>query len=368
MSGGRHIVLAAGGTGGHMVPADALAGVLLRRGHRVSLLSDARGLRFPGLFDGVAREEIPAATPGGWNPVGWLRALGAIGRGRRAAARHLRAHAAGAVVGFGGYPALPSLLAALGARLPSILHEQNAVLGRVNRLLAGRVSAIALSYAETARLEPAARARAVVVGNPVRAAVLAAREVPFRPPSPAEPFRLLVVGGSQGARILSRVVPEAVGRLPAAERQRLHVVQQCREEDLAEVRAAYAAAGVAAECAAYMTDLPERLAAAHLVVARSGASTMAELGVIGRPAILVPFQAATDDHQAANAAPFVAAGAGMMLREAEFRPEALAVRLSGFMASPEALAAAAAAARGVGVPDAADRLADLVEERMERAA
>jgi UDP-N-acetylglucosamine--N-acetylmuramyl-(pentapeptide) pyrophosphoryl-undecaprenol N-acetylglucosamine transferase len=368
MSAGQHVVLAAGGTGGHMVPADALAAVLLRRGHQVSLLSDARGLRFPGLFEGVTRQEIAAASPGGINPLAWLRALRTILRGRAEAKAHLKSGAAAALVGFGGYPALPSLLAAASARVPSILHEQNAVLGRVNRLLSGRVSAIALSYAETARLDAAARARAVLTGNPVRPAVLAAREQPFAIPRPSEPFRLLVVGGSQGARILSQVVPEAIARLPDPQRRRLHVVQQCRDEDLAAVKRAFADAGVVAECAAYMTDMPERMRAAHLVIARSGASTMAELGVIGRPAVLVPFAAATDDHQAANAGPFVAAGAGVMLREAAFTPAALSARIAGFMASPEALAAAAAAARGVGMPDAADRLADLVEARMEHAA
>ena len=363
-----HVVLAAGGTGGHMVPADALATVLRARGHGVSLLSDARGLRFPGLFEGVETREIPAGSLAGANPVAWAAAARRIAAGRAAALAHMRERRARAVVGFGGYPALPALLAALKARTPAILHEQNAVLGRVNRLLAGRVNAIALSAPETARLKPRHRARTVTTGNPVRAAVLAARGRPFAPPRPGETFRLLVVGGSQGARILGEAVPAAVAALPASERGRLSVVQQCRAEDLASVDAAYRAAGVRAECAAYMEDLPERMAAAHLVVARAGASTVAELGVIGRPAILVPFAAATDDHQAANARPFVAAGAGVMLREAECTPARLAAHLLGFLASPEALAGAAAAAAGTGMPDAADRLADLVEAEMGRAA
>ncbi len=364
----RHVVLAAGGTGGHMIPADALAQVLRTRGHGVSLLSDSRGLRFPGLFEGVEAREVPAASIAGGNPLAWARAARRIAAGRAAALAHLRERRAGAVVGFGGYPALPALLAALRARTPAILHEQNAVLGRVNRLLAGRVDAIALSMAETLRLAPAHRARAVVTGNPVRAAVRAARAAPFAPPAPSEAFRLLVIGGSQGARILAEVVPAAVAALPPHERLRLEVVQQCRPEDLGTVEAAYAAAGIRAHCATYMEDMPERMAAAHLVVARAGASTIAELGVIGRPAVLVPFAAATDDHQAANAGPFVAAGAGVMLRESECTPARLCAQLRGFLAAPEALAAAAAAARSVGLPDAADRLADLVETQMERGA
>ncbi len=361
---GAHVVLAAGGTGGHMVPADALAQALRRRGLGVSLLTDARGLRFPGLLEGVERTEMESAAPGRLDPLALARAAGRIAAGARRARAHLRARAAAAVVGFGGYPAVPALLAAIGAGRPAILHEQNAVMGRANRLLAPHVQAVALSYAETARVPAGARRRAVVTGNPVRPAVLRARGLPFRPPAPDAPWRLLVLGGSQGARILAAVVPAALAALPADLRGRLQVAMQCRPEDLAAAGAALAQAGIAAECAPYFTDLPERMGEAHLVVARAGASTVAELAAVGRPAILVPFAAATDDHQSANARPFVAAGAGRMLPEADCTSARLAEAIASCLADPAALEAAAAAARSLGAPDAAERLADLVEAEM----
>jgi UDP-N-acetylglucosamine--N-acetylmuramyl-(pentapeptide) pyrophosphoryl-undecaprenol N-acetylglucosamine transferase len=357
------ILLAAGGTGGHMVPADALGTELARRGHPVALVTDARGTRFPGLFEGVETHVVEAATFGS-NPLGWPGAVARILAGRRQARTLMQARGARAVVGFGGYPALPALLAGRAQGLPTILHEQNAVLGRVNRLMAPRVTVLALSFAETARIPVAART--LVTGNPVRASVRDARARPFDAPAPDAPFRLLVVGGSQGARILSQVVPAALATLAPAERARLSVVHQARPEDLSAADAAYRAAGIAAECLPYMADLPERMAAAHLLIARSGASTMAELTAMGRPAILVPFAAATDDHQTANAKGFVEAGAGILLAEPEFTPGRVAASVRGFLASPEALHAAAAAAHGLGVPDAAERLADLVEARIDR--
>lgn len=358
------VLIAAGGTGGHMVPAHALSDELRRRGHRVTLLTDARGLRFPGLFEGVEKHVLESATAAGLNPVAWVKAGLAVLRGRSRGAHVARDVSANAVVGFGGYPSLPGLLAGASMKLPALIHEQNAVLGRVNRRLQRRVSAIALTYAETARLNPAQKAKTTLTGNPVRAAILAARDVPFAPPTADAPLRLLVVGGSQGARILGRLVPDAVALLPADLRRRLRIEQQCRVEDLSTVAEAYAAAGVEADCQTYMADLPERLAAAHLVISRAGASTMAELMALGRPAILVPFAAATDDHQTANAAGFVAAGAGLMLREADASAATLSGHLTGFLKSPETLSAAAAAARGLGVPDAAARLADLVEHEV----
>lgn len=358
------VLLAAGGTGGHMVPAHALSEELRRRGHRVTLLTDARGLRFPGLFEAVERHVLDSATASGLNPLAWARAMRAVWRGRATGREVARAVEADAVVGFGGYPSLPGLLAGLSLKLAAVLHEQNAVLGRVNRRLQGRVSAIALSFAGTARLDPALAGRAVVTGNPVREAILAARDAPFRPPAPGEPFRLLVVGGSQGARILSERVPAAAARLPADERARLSVVQQCRPEDLSAVLAAWRAAGIEADCRTYLKDMPEQLAAAHLVIARAGASTVAELAAIGRPAILIPFAAAADDHQTANAAALVAAGGAAALSEAEATPAALSGAIRGFLDSPEALARTAAAARSVGLPDAASRLADLVEHEV----
>jgi UDP-N-acetylglucosamine--N-acetylmuramyl-(pentapeptide) pyrophosphoryl-undecaprenol N-acetylglucosamine transferase len=356
------VLIAAGGTGGHMIPAHALSEELLRRGHRVTLLTDARGLRFPGLFAQAERHVLDSATASGLNPIAWMKAAVSIWKGTRAGKRIAQAANADAVVGFGGYPSLPGILAGVNLRLPSVIHEQNAVLGRVNRRLQGRVSAIALTYADTARLSEAGKARHT--GNPVRAAVLAARNDAFDAPTPGAPFNLLVVGGSQGARILARLVPEAVALLPEAERSRLRMTQQCRAEDLSVVADAYAQAGVQADCQTYMADLPERLAASHLVISRAGASTMAELMVLGRPAVLIPFAAATDDHQTANAAGYVKAGAGFLMPEDRASAATLAGEIRGFMGSPEALSAAAAAARGLGIPDAAARLADLVESQV----
>jgi len=358
------VIIAAGGTGGHMIPAHSLCEELLRRGHRVTLLSDARGVRFPGLFEGADRHVLDSATASGANPVAWVRAAVAVWKGRAEGRRIARDAGANAVVGFGGYPSLPGLLAGISLGLPSLIHEQNAVLGRVNRQLQARVSAIALTYADTARLKPASKAKATLTGNPVRTDILSARDIPYEAPHGDAPLRLLVVGGSQGARILARLVPEAVAQLPDAMRSRVKVEQQCRSEDLSSVAAAYSAAGVEADCQTYMADLPKRLAAAHLMISRAGASTMAELMAMGRPAILIPFAAATDDHQAANAAGYVAAGAGLMLPEAEASSAKLAGMILGFLKSPESLSAAAAAARASGLPDAASRLADLVEHEV----
>lgn len=358
------LVIAAGGTGGHMIPAHALSDALLKRGHRVTLLTDARGLRFPGLFEQVERHVIPAATASGLNPITWAKALLAIWKGRSQGLAIARQAKADAVIGFGGYPSLPGMLAGIALKLPVILHEQNAVLGRVNRFMASRVSALALTYASTGRMESSFESKAVVTGNPVREAILATRDSGFSAPAPDAPFHLLVIGGSQGARILSTLVPAAIAGLPAPQRKRLRVQQQCRPEDLSAAAQAYKAAGVEAECLPYMADLPERLAAAHLVIARSGASTMAELMAMGRPAILVPFKAATDDHQTANAAGFVAAGAGVLLPEDKASAATLTGDIAGFMGSPESLEAAAAAARSLGNPQAADTLADLVEKEV----
>ena len=351
-------ILAAGGTGGHMVPAHVLALELAARGHAVHLVTDTRGLRFPGLFEGVPRTVVDSGSPGrsGWRSAPSV-AL-SIWRGRGAARALFRDLKPRAVIGFGGYPALPSLLAALSLGLPSLVHEQNAVLGRVNRLLAPRVARIATSYAKVRRLAPGWAAKTLLTGNPVRAEVVAARAVPFD--AGATRLRLLVTGGSQGASILNTVVPAAVALLPADLRARLDVVHQGRDEDAAAMAAAYAAAGVSAEIRAYFTDLPGQIAAAHIVVARSGASTVAELAVAGRPAILVPLPIATDDHQTDNAQGLAAAGGAIVIAQPQFTAERLAQALTAWLADPKALAAAAAGARSAGYPDAAARLADLV--------
>ncbi len=356
MSSGPFI-LAAGGTGGHMVPAHVLALELQARGHAVHLVTDARGLRFPGLFEGVARTVVDSGSPG---RSGW-RSLPAVGlsiwRGRRAARALFRDMKPAAVIGFGGYPALPSLLAALSLKLPSVIHEQNAVLGRVNRLLAPRVDAIATSYPQVRRLNPDWTGKTTLTGNPVRAEIIAARAVAFDADVPE--LRLLVTGGSQGAAILNTIVPAAVALLSESLRVRLSVVHQGRDEDAALVAETYRAAGVAAEVRAYFTDLPAQIAAAHIVVARSGASTVAELAVAGRPAILVPLPIATDDHQTDNAQGLAAAGGAIVVPQPQFTAERVAQALTDWLANPKALAAAATGARSAGYPDAAARLADL---------
>jgi UDP-N-acetylglucosamine--N-acetylmuramyl-(pentapeptide) pyrophosphoryl-undecaprenol N-acetylglucosamine transferase len=351
-------VLAAGGTGGHMVPAHVLALELRARGAAVHLVTDTRGLRFPGLFEGVPRTVVDSGSPGrsGWQTL--PRVAISIWRGRAAARTLLKGLQPHAVIGFGGYPALPTLLAALSLKLPSLIHEQNAVLGRVNRFLAPRVRAVATSYASVRRLESAWASRTTLTGNPVRAEIIAAREVPFIADAPR--LKLLVTGGSQGAAILNTIVPAAVALLPETLRARLDVVHQGRDEDAAHVRETYRAAGIEATVQAYFTDLPAQIAAAHVVVARSGASTVAELAVAGRPAILVPLPIATDDHQTDNAQGMAAASGAIVIPQPQFTADHVAQALTAWLADPKALAAAAAGARSVGHPDAAARLADLV--------
>jgi UDP-N-acetylglucosamine--N-acetylmuramyl-(pentapeptide) pyrophosphoryl-undecaprenol N-acetylglucosamine transferase len=365
MTESRHYVLAAGGTGGHMMPAHALAEELLARGHRCALVTDARGARIPGLFDRVQVHVLPAGRLGG-GPIGWWRAGRAIWTGRAMARRLFETFRPSAVIGFGGYPAFPALLAARADDIPTLIHEQNAVLGRVNRLVASRVDAIATAYDRVQRIPSSALANVHLVGNPVRDEVLALREAPFPTLTEDGVFRLLVIGGSQGATILSEVVPEGLALLPEHFRRRLQVTQQCREEDIERVRARYAELGIPADLATYMPDLPERLAWSHLVIARAGASTIAELTAAGRPAILVPLPSATDDHQTANAREMARAGGGRMIAQDRFTAVELAKQMQKLGLEPEALANAAARARSVGRPDAARALADLVERTGRR--
>ncbi len=360
MSLSRHYVLAAGGTGGHMMPAHALAEELMARGHRVALVTDERGARIPGLFDRVQVHVLPAGRLTG-GPAGWLRAARAILVGRAMALRLYETFRPSAVIGFGGYPALPALLAARRDSIPTAIHEQNAVLGRVNRLMAGKVDAIATAYPKVERLPGGAQERVEFVGNPVRDEIVALREQPFPPLFEDGIFRLLVTGGSQGANILSDVVPEGLALLPEHFRRRLQVTQQCRAEDMESVRARYAAIGIPADLATYLPDIPERLAWSHLVIARAGASTIAELTAAGRPAILVPLPSATDDHQTANAREMARAGGARMIVQSTFTPIELAKQMQKLALDPVALANAAARARALGKPEAAQALADLVE-------
>jgi UDP-N-acetylglucosamine--N-acetylmuramyl-(pentapeptide) pyrophosphoryl-undecaprenol N-acetylglucosamine transferase len=356
----RHYVLAAGGTGGHLLPAFALATELERRGHHVALVTDTRGAEIPGKPDFLPAHVLPAGRFGK-NPLHWPRGIGAVLEGRSMALRLFETFAPSAVVGFGGYPALPALLAATKAGIPSVIHEQNAVLGRVNRLLAGRVEAIATAYPEVQRLKPKLQGKVHLVGNPVRAEVLSLREEPFPAFTAEGLLRVLVTGGSQGARVLSQVVPDGLAMLPPALRQRLQVTQQCRPEDLEEVRARYRSHDIPAELGSYFEDMATRLADAHLFIGRAGASTIAELTAVGRPAILVPLPIATDDHQTFNTREIVKAGGARMIRQQHFTAKELAKQIQALAMRPETLATAAHAAWNCGRPKAVKDLADLVE-------
>ena len=355
-----NFVLAAGGTGGHMVPAHALAAELRSRGHGVLLITDDRGARFPGLFENVPVHILPAGRIGG-GPVGWLKALNSIVKGRAQAKRLYREHRPDAVVGFGGYPAFPSLLAASSMKIPTVLHEQNAVLGRVNRLLAGEAEAIGTAYDKVERLKSRNEAKSMLVGNPVREEIARLGELPFPPFDEIAPLKILITGGSQGATILGEVVPEGLGLLQPSLRRRLQIVQQCRPDDIERIRKRYAELGIPAELLTYIEDMPDKLADAHLVIGRAGASTIAELTAAGRPAILIPFAAATDDHQTANAREMTKAGGARTIQQSGFTPVVLARQIEAMAADPIALNNAAARALSVGRPHAARDLADLVE-------
>jgi UDP-N-acetylglucosamine--N-acetylmuramyl-(pentapeptide) pyrophosphoryl-undecaprenol N-acetylglucosamine transferase len=356
-----NFVLAAGGTGGHMIPAHALAAELKGRGHGVLLITDDRGARFPGLFKDVPVHILPAGRLGG-GPIGWLKAASAVVRGRGEAKRLYRDHRPDAVVGFGGYPAFPSLLAASALNIPTVLHEQNAVIGRVNRLLAGEAEAIGTAYDQIDRLKPRYQAKAVLVGNPVREEIARLGELPFPAFDEFAPLKILITGGSQGATVLSQIVPAGLGMLDASLRRRLQVVQQCRPDDIERVRGQYADLGIPAELMTYIEDMPDKLADAHLVIGRAGASTIAELSAAGRPAILIPYAAATHDHQTANAREMVKAGGARAIQEANFTPQVLARQIEALAMDPVALNNAAGRALSVGRPHAARDLADLVEQ------
>jgi UDP-N-acetylglucosamine--N-acetylmuramyl-(pentapeptide) pyrophosphoryl-undecaprenol N-acetylglucosamine transferase len=359
----RPIVIAAGGTGGHFFPAEALAAELVARGHRIVLITDARSGGLSSLtFAGREQYVISGAGIAGHGLWRGVKAVGSLAAGVAQARRIFARIEPASVVGFGGYPCVAPVLAArlLRHRPTIILHEQNAVLGRANRLLARWADVLALGFDGTRRV--AAGTRTEVTGNPVRSAVIALSNTCYTPATGR--ISLVVLGGSLGARVFSDVVPPALRLLPIALRERISVVQQTRSEDLERVRSAYAADGIAAELALFFPDVAERLAGAHLVIARAGASTVAELAVAGRPAILVPLPSAIDDHQSANARSLADAGGAWVVSQARFTPEALAGQLTQLLQCGPALADAAAKARGLARADAAARLADLVEIQM----
>jgi len=354
------VLLAAGGTGGHLFPAQALSVALARRGAAVELATDARATRYGHDFPARMTHIIPSATVRGRDPVSLARTAATLAAGLAKAWMLMARIRPAVVVGFGGYPSIPPVLAAALRGVPTVIHEQNGVMGRANRFLAGRVTAIATGFPGVADRDPALAAKATHVGNPVRPAVVEAATTPFAPPESGGRFRLLVFGGSQGARVMADIVPPAIAALDPVVRSRLAIVQQAREEDAGRVRSAYAKAGVEAEVAPFFSDLPARMAASHLVVSRSGASTVAELAAIGRPSILVPLPHALDQDQRANAAILERAGGAILVAQEDFTPVRLASDITALMTAPDRLAAMAAAAKAAGTVDAADRLAELV--------
>lgn len=354
------VVIAAGGTGGHLFPAAAFAEEMFRRGWRVMLMTDARGRRYAENFPAEKIVDVAAAslTP---NPITAIPAVLKISRGIGEAKQQFREMAPALVAGFGGYPSFPALMAARAHKLPIIIHEQNSVLGRVNRAMAGSAAIVACGFERLDRLPASAAQRKRVVGNPVRLPILEVRDQPY-PEAPAGGrMNILIIGGSQGARVFGEVIPAAFALLPEALRQRLDVVHQVRAEQVAQAKDAYAASGVNAEVAPFFTDMGKRLGAAHLVISRAGASSVTELQVAGRPAILIPFAAAADDHQTANAEGLTSVGAADLFTEEEFEPRALADLLERRLADPHGLAVRAAAARASAKPEAAKTLADLAE-------
>lgn len=366
------VMLAAGGSGGHLFPAFALAEELGRRGIAVDLMTDMRGDRYGTGFPARKIHQVPAATIAGANPLSAAKTIFTLAKGVSAARRILSEVKPSVVVGFGGYPSFPPIVAASLIGLPTALHEQNAVLGRANRMLARRVTAVATSFENVRLLEGAAVGKARLTGNPVRDAVLREAGKPYVRSAEGAPFYLLVFGGSQGARFFSEMVPPALRLLPAHLQARLSVIQQARPEDVDSVRQAYDGGGeqpmIAAEVAPFFKNLPELMAACHLVIGRAGASTVAELTVLGRPSILVPLPHALDNDQLANATRLAEAGGAVCLEQGGITPASLATEIARAMEDPQRMAAAAEAAKGQGRPDAVERLADLVVELMAQSA
>jgi UDP-N-acetylglucosamine--N-acetylmuramyl-(pentapeptide) pyrophosphoryl-undecaprenol N-acetylglucosamine transferase len=351
------ILLAAGGTGGHLFPAEALAHALQAEGYSVHLVTDSRAERFAGEFPADEIHVVPSATIGSKNPLAMAKAFWKLWSGYRAARALVRRLKPRAVVGFGGYPTVPPLMAASGLKVPCMIHEQNAVMGRANKLLAQRVTAIAGGFLPEGVGEFAAKT--VSTGNPVRPAVLAAADVPYQPSSGDMPFNLVVFGGSQGAQFFSSAIPDAVALLDEAQRLRLRIVQQARPEDVDEVVRRYRQMDIPAKVSPFFGDMAERIGKAHFLICRSGASTVSEISVVGRPALLVPYPYALDHDQAANAATLSAKGGAKVIPQAQLTAENLAALLHNAMNDPERMAKMAAAAKASGKPDATTLLARL---------
>jgi UDP-N-acetylglucosamine--N-acetylmuramyl-(pentapeptide) pyrophosphoryl-undecaprenol N-acetylglucosamine transferase len=360
------VMLAAGGTGGHLFPALALCEEMIQRGFDVDLITDTRGNSFRADFPVRKVYKVPAATFHGRSPIEATKTLGTLGNGFQAAYKIVGEAAPKAVIGFGGYPTLAPLLAAIGRGVPTAIHEQNSVMGQANRFLAPMVKAIACSFEKTKYLEGRVLAKVRVTGTPLRSTVLALHNVPYRPPSSQGQLSLLVFGGSQGARHFSELLPKALQILPDQIRERLFVVQQCREEDIDKAFEAYEAAGIAAELATFFEDLPQRMSDAHLVVARSGATTIAELCALGRPSILIPLPHAKDNDQLENAMHLETAGGAWCFQQSSLTPEGLATTVRRLLEDPSALVKAASNARALANYMAVEKLGALLEEISEK--
>ncbi|MFA5041793.1 MAG: undecaprenyldiphospho-muramoylpentapeptide beta-N-acetylglucosaminyltransferase [Bdellovibrionales bacterium] len=352
------IVLAAGGTGGHIFPAEALARELLGRGYRVVVVTDRRGSKFSDDLP-IPTYRIRASSLGR-GIFGKIRSVIEMGIGVLQARWHLGKLRPSVVVGFGGYPSVPALFVAAQLNIPIILHEQNAVLGRANRAMMSRARVVATSFPQVIGLKPESGVRLIYTGNPVRPAFMAMRAKPYVPLSDSGPMKILVLGGSLGATVFSRVVPQALALMPENLRRRIVITQQCRKEDIDDARSSFAAAGVEAELSTFFNDVPERMAESHLVICRSGGSTIAELTVVGRPSILVPYPRGYAGEQTINAEIVAETGGAWLIPEPAFTPESLAVRIESLMALPSSLTKTAAAARAWGKVTAVDSLADSV--------
>ena len=356
----KYYMLASGGTGGHVFPARALAQELLRQGHRVALVTDQRGERYEKMFPGVNILQVSSASPSIGGLFGKVKAALKLMGGINQSLSLIKKDRPDAVVGFGGYPSMPPAFAAGLKGVPVFLHEQNAVLGRVNRLLASKATKIATSYPVTDTADEEVRRKMIFTGNPVRDEIAAKSDAPYSAPDSDTSLKILVLGGSQGATVLSDTVPAAITSLTDELQARLHVTQQCRPEDLDRVRAAYEGTSVTVDLAAFFDNVPDLLADAHLVIARSGASTMAEIAVIGRPAIYVPYKFAMDNHQLRNAAASVEAGGAKLISQDDFTPEDLTPLLESLLSDGATLTAMAKAAKTLAEPHAARKLAQLV--------
>ncbi len=355
------IMITAGGTGGHLFPAQALAQELARRNRKAVVVTDKRGLAWERNFPEAPMHPTLSGTTEQSGLINRALAAARLFVGTIQAYRLIGRYRPSVVVGFGGYPSLPAMFAAILRRKQTCLHEQNRVMGRANRLIAPAMKKLALTFPEPKGLKPGDKERSEVTGNPVRDAVIQRRNDPYEAFSDSGPIRLLVFGGSQGATIFANVVPDAIRSLPLDLRSRIELTQQCRPEDIERVRKKYEEMSISSDIEAFFSDLPERMAGSHLIISRSGASTVCELMVIGRPAIMVPLGVALDGDQAANAKYLEDHGGGWLMAEPDFTAPHLAMKLAEILSDPDGLQKASAQSKALGKPDAVTELADLVE-------